>query len=339
MTVLVFPGALVTESPAPPASCLIGRRPHPATERLLVCRHHLDELGDWLHDIQAEAERLIFDAEHPDEWAAAPRMESRYDTGRSTLASHRAPVVLDAIVYSDRRSRRVTPPQGPICDWCPTIAATTVCTCPRRPDRRARDTHWPGCAHTWAHPSCLHLLAALGEREAGADQLSSVLGVLRRWADQIRAERGLAHEPATSRIITPLRGPGGAVLGEWSRTIAVGPTVSSERLLLTRQLAWAASRPWIADMRDQVGDLRRRLLKINRNDDPKPLPGWCYRIVDGAECHGDLWPAEPVHTSGFESRAGVRAVVCGRNDNHRWEGDDLPRLLVIVDQQRREETA
>lgn len=299
MTVLIFPGAHVTVDDPAASVCLIGRRPHPATDGLL-CRHHLSELGGWLHDIQDETERL----------SAVPRMETRYDSGGGGLASHRAPVIVDVVAYLDGR----TSPFAVIGPCC----AGREC----------------------GHDSCEVIRSDRDGRGDRREIIVPALETLAYWANRARAERQLVEPPSKRRIITPLRGPGGVLLGEWSREVPCGPTLMSERLLLTRQLAWIAGRPWVAGMYRELGELRRQLLGVNRNADPKPLPGWCYRQVDGVECHGDLWPAEPLHTSGFESRDGIRAVVCSRHpDQHRWEGDDLPRLLVIVDEQRREETA
>jgi hypothetical protein len=145
-------------------------------------------------------------------------------------------------------------------------------------------------------------------------------------------------EPPAGEIVTPLIGPWG-IVGEWRHTVTVGPTVSSERRVLTRHLAWIAEQDWVADMRRELGTLRSKLLRLNRNEEAKPLSGWCIRIVDKQECGGHLWPAEPIDSSGWETKSGLRAVVCERDDSHRWEGGDLPRLLAALDLQRRKDTA
>lgn len=317
MTVIPFPGAHMTDERTPAApTCAAGtRRPHPATDGLL-CRHHLEELGKWLRDIEDEAARL----------STAPRLETSYGTGGSSLASQRSPVVEDAVVMVDDRSTLHAPRTfGPVCITCP-AALGHRCTCPPGPTKR-RTVHWAGCPRQYVHDSCITILTDRDEYESGAAGLAPILATLHGWAQQVRDERRL--EAPAGDVVTPL-----AMFGEWQRTY-IGPTIMSERRVLTRHLGWIAGRDWVIDMRRAIGDLRRDLMRLNRNTDPKPLPGYCYRLVDGEECGGDLWPAEPTHTTGYETKSGLRAVVCGRHpDKHRWQGEDLPRLLVIIDTQK-----
>lgn len=300
---------------APPSSCIAGsrRRPHPATDGLL-CRHHFEEVGKWLGEIVDEAARL----------STAPRLETSYNSaGSASLTAHRSPAVLEAVVLRDDRSAVRYPNFGPVCAYCP-AALTHRCTCPPGPSSR-RVVHWEGCPRVWVHPSCG---AILDDRDEGTAALMPILATLHGWAQKVRDERRL--EPPAGTVVVPL-----GVFGEWARTMTVAPTVMSEKRVLIRQLSWIAAQPWVVRFRAEVGDLRALLLRLNRNEDPDPLPGYCYRLVDGEECRGDLWPAEPLHTTGYESREGYRAVACARHPKeHRWEGDDLPRLLVIIDDQK-----
>lgn len=76
------------------SNCTIPGKPHRAEVGLFVCRHHLDEIGEWLWDVQREAELLD----------ANPSMQSDLNRTRGGgLASHRSPARLEAIVARDRR--------------------------------------------------------------------------------------------------------------------------------------------------------------------------------------------------------------------------------------------
>lgn len=288
-------------------SCAVGRRPHPATNGLL-CRHHLEELGRWLREIEQETALLD----------ARPSMSTRYDdAGGSTLASHRSPAVLDVIAYRDRRSTaHGHRHHGSVCNRCPGLVGRR-CACPPLPWRR--ETHYAGCPQYAAHPSCFAILADRDEFESHSEDLLAVLNVLEGLADHVREARGLTRE-----------GPA---------------TVVSERRVLTYQLDWIARQDWVVDMRRDLGQLRRQLLRVNRNQEDEPLPGHCVWLVDGHECGGDLWPAEPAYSTGYEQDAHdgddvpkLRAVECGTNRAHRWEGKtELARLTLIVERQQREE--
>jgi hypothetical protein len=75
-------------------SCTIPGRRHQADAGLLLCRTHLDEVAEWLHDVELEVERLD----------ARPSMAVVWDDSRGhELASHRAPARLGPIVARDRR--------------------------------------------------------------------------------------------------------------------------------------------------------------------------------------------------------------------------------------------
>lgn len=323
--------------------CVVFGRPHAATDGLL-CRHHLEELGRWLRDIEDEAGRLD----------PVPSMQSRLGQGGGgSLASQQSPVVLDAVVYRDRRStahghRHV----GPVCGYCPTLFAFD-CACPLR----RVHIHYPGCPMLGAHVSCLAILGDRDEQDARSDRLMSVYGVLHGWAQQVRDERMMGIP--TRRLVDRVPGHRGPICDDchhesctdmrWIRHVPIPLTIATERDLLTRHLTtWIAHQPWVLHMRRELADLRAQLLRHNRNDEDRPLTGYCYRVVDdqGTECGGDLLPAAPVHSVGpdtdDEDDDGPhrpQAVVCSRNPAHRWAGRDLARLSLILEQQRRDEAA
>lgn len=334
-----YPGGIpAVHDDVPRALCVVPGRPHAATDGRL-CRDHFEELGRWLREIETEAKRVD----------AAPSMQSRLGQGGGgSLASHQAPVVLDAVVYGDRRTtahghRHL----GPVCDRCPPLFARG-CACPM-----ARlHIHYPGCPVTAAHKSCLVILTDRDEWSARENRLLSVYGVLHGWAQQVRDER-LMKIP-TRRVIDRVPGLPRPVdncacstcaAARWIRHVPLPLTIATERDVLTRQLGWIAEQPWIGDMRRELGDLRAQLLRHNRNEDERPLSGYCYRLVDGQECGGSLFTAEPVHSVGPDTDAEdegphrPRAVVCERNPLHRWEGRDLARLSLILEQQRRADAA
>jgi hypothetical protein len=329
-----LPGAAAVPIDETRALCAVHGRPHAATDGRL-CRPHFEEIGTWLRDIQTEAERLD----------PAPSTSSRLGQGGGgTLASQQTPVDLDAVVYTDPRStahghRHV----GPICLMCQTLAGR-ACTCPPLEWRRA--VHYAGCPRYGVHPSCLHILADVDERAANAERLVSVVATLHTLAQRVRDERMLGTP--TTHVVD--RMPGVAWPGPvcefpcthdtcqsmaWWRDLPTPPTVASERDLLTRQLDWIATQPWVLEMRAELADLRTQLLRHNRNDDEQPLTGHCYRLVDGQECGGNLWPDEPAHTTGYDtdddSPHRPRAVVCDRNrKQHRWERHELAMLSVVL---------
>lgn len=326
----LFPGAAPVHDTAP--LCPIGQRPHAATDGL-ICWEHLEELSTWLRDIEREAADL-----NP-----VPSTSTRYDgSGGGALASQRSPANLDAIAYTDQRStlqghRHV----GPVCQRCLTLAGRR-CSCPSLPWRR--QDHWVGCPRGGVHPSCLAILDDRDEHEAHAERLVSVLNVLHGLAQHVRDEREFGIPVKRILVRVP---PGHEGVYAVDRHGVVGAvalvpadvTVASERDVLSRNLGWIARQPWVLELRAELAALRRQLLAANHNQDDEPLPGHCTWLVDGRECRGDLWPTEPEYSTGYETTDGTRAVVCGRNDSHRYEGADLARLSVVIQQQRREEQA
>jgi hypothetical protein len=285
-------------------------------------------------------------------------MATRWDSSTGgTLASHRAPAVLDVLVHTDPRSTAHGWQHiGPACERC-TDLAYRHCTCPPLPFRR--ETHWPGCPRHGMHPSCANIIADRDEHDAHAERPLYVLGVLTELADRVRGERMLTR-PAETFLDCVERIPGtrphGPAYGlpcrhsdcqgiTRIRTIPIAPTIRGERELLTRQLDWIARQDWAGAFYAQIRELREQLMQTNRDRDDRPLRGHCPRPVDdkGTECAGELWPEYVEHSS--TSGAGVDdgpwrpcAVVCQRNSAHRWEkGGEVARLALILERQAREQ--
>lgn len=327
-------------------TCIVRGRPHAALPGLLLCDHHLEELGKWLREIEKEARRLTFDPDHPDMWATQPSMSSRFDgAGSSTLPSQRSPASLDAIVFSDLRSTaHGHRHHGPVCGTC-VHAVDRRCVCPPLTWRRA--VHAEHCPQFGIHPSCASILSDRDEFDPHAErQLSSALAVLHDLAEQVREGRSLARPtirvteamPRT-RCTVPLHPSchGMRIV----RHVPAPYTLQSERDLLTRHLEWVAAQPWVDEARDELRELRNDLLRITHNEDDEPLTGYCFRLVDGQECRGRLWPAEPKHSSGYRDNGPYRyqAVECERNTKHRWEGHELPYLALVLEQQDTQEAS
>jgi len=308
------PGAHPHVTTTETTSCVVPGRPHPATDGVL-CRHHLEELGTWLHDIEDEIARL----------SAVPSLAIRWDGGGGgSLASQQSPVVLDVLVHTDPRSTaHGWQHDGPTCPACD-------------------------------HGSCALIRADADEHEARAERPLYALGVLQDLADRVREERRLQRPEVLTigRVPTGYRGP---YVVDPAGVIGVGHlapapvTVRTERLLLTRALDWIARQPWVAAMREELRELRAQLMRVNRNDDDRPLTGWCYKHIDdqGTECGGQLWPLYVEHTTGGDDDEDdgplrPREVVCDRNPTHRWEGGrggDLARLsLILATQQHEDDT-
>lgn len=303
-------------------ACVAGGRLHPPTDGLL-CRDHLEELGEWLHDIETEAGRLAPDPDDPDAWTTLPGLESRWDAGGGQLASQLSPAVLDAIVQTDTRStahghRHIGP------------------TCPR-------------CRHD----SCELIRADADEADANAERLLSVVAVVHGWAEQTRDERILGRQTEdrwyryTSgpqrvvRCATRCTHPWCASVGVWL-TVPARPSLAEDVSLLVRQLDWIAGRDWITAMRRELADLRAQLQRTTHNQDDQPMPGWCPRLVDGGDCGGNLWPDYPHESnSDPDQPLAPRAVVCDRDPTrHRWRGGaEVARLSLILDDQRRAQNA
>jgi hypothetical protein len=302
--------------------CRYGEVGERGTPAFLEDGGHFAELARWLHDIEDEARRL----------STRPSLEIRWDrSAGGSLASHQSPVVLDAVVQLDPRSTA-----------------------------HGRRHDGPTCARCW-HDSCKLIRADADEADANAERLLSIEAVLSGWADLVRSER-LLGQPAVTIVDCVDRMPGtrphGPAYGlpcwhpscsgtTWERSVPLPFAVRTERQLLTRHLDWIAEHDWIDTFRTEIGELRAQLQRANRNEDAKPLTGYCYRVVDdaGTVCRGSLWP---VYTSEEDDqvdddvRLRPREVVCDRNPSHRWKGGrggDLARLSLILEEQRRADAA
>jgi hypothetical protein len=87
-------------------NCVIGSKPHAADVGYL-CRHHLEELGRILRDVEDEAVHL----------SAVPSMQQSSGSRGGTLASHRAPARLDVVVANDHRRGTGIPLSGEPDPW------------------------------------------------------------------------------------------------------------------------------------------------------------------------------------------------------------------------------
>ena len=231
----------------------------------------------------------------------APSMSARTDSGRGGLASERSPARLDVLAHLDPRSRRYVALDPPTTDHKPT----------------------PKSVGPWClmcdHQTCSDWRAGRqrdrhdDEADAGSDRIMSVLAVLHSWATVVREDRALTPPEHV--------------------------TLTGERDLLTRHLDWLCEQPWVDEFHAEVTELEARLRGFNHDEPDRPLSGWCYKLVDGEECGGRLWPARPAHSSGYRPAEGPDAVVCERDRRHRWEGVDLARLAIIVEQQRRKDAS
>jgi hypothetical protein len=188
------------------------------------------------------------------------------------------------------------------------------------------------------------------DHPAGFDRqgILSAFETLNRYAQRVRDERLLVPPVVqwAERI------PGLQVIGPfcddppcrhescgwWWRTRPARLTVHTERVLLTRQLVdWIAFQPWVGELHAELFRLREQLQAANGTSDAKPLPGRCPRFDPaGNPCCGRLWPVKPTHSTGtfIKTEAdAVHAVQCERDHNHHWEGRDLIRLSLILEDQ------
>jgi hypothetical protein len=75
-------------------TCAVPGRKHQADEALQICRNHLDELGEWLYEIEEEEKKLD----------ARPSLQGSWNATRGgRLASHQSPARINPLVHSDPR--------------------------------------------------------------------------------------------------------------------------------------------------------------------------------------------------------------------------------------------
>lgn len=183
-------------------------------------------------------------------------------------------------------------------------------------------------------------------REGSFDELSrddtmSTFGTLHHWAARVRAERLLAVPTITWIEHVPGTPPGPSCEqcshetcghSRWLRDRPAPLDVGTERLVLSHQLGWIATQPWVVQLYLQLRRLRDQLKAANGTSDPKS-PGPCPTFDgEGNECAGRLWLAAPVHSSGTFLDAAPNAVQCDHAAEHRWEGVDLIRLSLMLEQ-------
>lgn len=293
--------------------CVAGGKPHPPATGTQLCTHHFTELGNWLREIEREAELQVFNPDRPEEWAALPSMQqvTAEDGGHGgTLASERAPARLGPLVHAD----------------------------PRRgdPTRSAYRRHGYSPARD----------------ELAYDPTPSAIDTLHKWAQKVRTDPArLLTERTVDVALDWWWRPAGhgpvcdgpcdhESCGQWipvTDTVRAEPTVAGERQLLTRQLDWISEQPWAATFYRDIRRLRSALQHTNGTGGPRPLPGKCPNLIDvdgkQTECGGPLWPVKPAHTSGEDVWTGSApsAVQCA-SCTERWEGaGPLARLALILE--------
>lgn len=100
-------------------------------------------------------------------------------------------------------------------------------------------------------------------------------------------------------------------------------TISGERDFLTRHLDHIARQPWCDEFYSELRQLLGQLKAANGTQDEKPV-GRCFLPNDTGICDGPIW---------VDDAAGH--AHCGRCQQ-TWDGTDLHRLSVILENERRE---
>jgi hypothetical protein len=114
----------------------------------------------------------------------------------------------------------------------------------------------------------------------------------------------------------------------WRHYVADPLTVTTERQLLSRHLEWAATQPWIGTLWAQVRALRAQLQAVNGTGN--------LRVGACPQCGGRLSIIEPRYTSGPAVGGDHQwAAECDRDVLHRWEGKQLIRLRLELDEKHR----
>lgn len=171
-------------------NCVIGGRPHVATDGQL-CRHHLEDLGRLLREIEDEAALLD----------PRPSMAQRAGRGGS-LASQRAPVRIDVLVHTDPRRGTGVPLTGEPdpTGWDDTPSVLDVLHSWARAVREERGLAAPAS------------ITVTGERDLLTRQLSWIAAQpwvdeayedIRRLAAHLQARNGTARERAVGRCYLP----------------------------------------------------------------------------------------------------------------------------------------
>jgi hypothetical protein len=233
-----------------------------------------------------------------------PSMAQPTGSGGGSLASERAPLRLAALAFLDPQTRR----------WVPSMEAKAELPAPK--------AIGPWCLFC-QHDTCTAWRAGRqrdqhdDEHDAGSARLMSILGVLHGWARVVREERDLT---APDKV-----------------------TITSERDTLSRHLDWLAGEPFIDEMYGELNELVQSLKSINHTEDERPA-GTCF-LLDGTDvCGGRIWrreEARPVWRVGADRctwelvKAADGPAYCEKCGKH-WDGVDLDRLNLILEQQRAE---
>lgn len=179
--------------------------------------------------------------------------------------------------------------------------------------------------------------------ELAWDETPSTIETLHSHARLVREERNLSV-PASTVLLGRAKRPVTAIgpvcdrlcwhdsCGPWiTDTVRAPATLTGERDLLTRQLPWIASQPWVdvfhADLRELLSALRRA------NNSQRTPVGRCDSVrPDGLMCEGKVWhvlikPDGKIVRDGVgvpapEDEPGFRCDSCRRV----WTGTDAVRL-------------
>jgi hypothetical protein len=182
-----------------------------------------------------------------------------------------------------------------------------------------------------------------------ANGLTSVLTVLVRYANRVRAGRNMkiplrwvvdlipGREWPTDRIVCSQPCKHTECLAvAWWKSAPLVPTVHSERDVLTRALDWICEQDWVEEFYGDVRKLRGQLQQANGTNAVRPIPGKCpVQPSPGRECGGPLWPTKPKHTVGEWTGSAPSAIRCGSCQT-RWEGaGPIARLALILERQEK----
>lgn len=233
-----------------------------------------------------------------------PSMAQRPGFGGGGLASEKVPALLSVIAYRDRRTKRWEPETEPSYIPPPPKSIGPWCllcdheTCTAWRAGRRRDLHDD-------------------EHDAGSAALASVLEEIHNWARLTREERGLSAPPTV--------------------------TVTGERDLLSRQLDWVAEQPWVDEMFNDMRKILGQLQEANKTKPERPA-GSCFLLTETGVCGGKIWRRETQQQAwrALADRCVAESVktadgpaycdTCGQE----WDGADLDRLNLILEQAKRE---
>lgn len=236
--------------------------------------------------------------------SAVPSMAIQTGSGGGSLASERAPARLEVLAALDPRTKR----------WEPETEQRYVPPAPKQIG--------PWCLFC-DHETCTAWRAGRrrdlhdDEQDAGSAMLASVLEELHNWARLVREERELQPPDAV--------------------------TISGERHLLVRHLEWIAEQPWVDECFGDIRKLLGLLQDVNKTKPDRPA-GSCFLLTETGVCGGKIWRRATRHTAWrvvFDrctqesvdlSDGPAYCESCGQE----WDGADLDRLNLILEQQRKE---